>query len=124
MSKQTEYSELRNLLLVVSFNQPTGEHGQEIQPVVIEARAESLTLEGAVRNVVNKVDIGKPVAVKLTNEELYKTVYGISPVLAKALEGVLLDGIEEDVSEVITVGIKPVTVADIAVKVEPVSVIK
>jgi hypothetical protein len=116
MPKNTSYSELRNLLLVVSFNQPTGEMGQDIQPVVIEARAESLTLEGAVRNVVNKVNIGEPVTEKLTNEEIYKHVYGISPVLAKALEGVLLDGIEEDVSEVSTVGIKPVTVADIAVK--------
>jgi hypothetical protein len=56
--KATNYSELRNLLLVVSFNQPTGEHGQDIQPVVIEARTEAVTVEGACLNVRNLVNIG------------------------------------------------------------------
>ena len=71
--KQTNYTELKNLLLVVSFNQPTGERGQEIQPVIIEARAESLTAEGAVLNVKNEVRIGEATIEKLTNEEIYKT---------------------------------------------------
>lgn len=114
--KPTNYSELRNLLLVISFNQPTGEMGQQIQPVVIEARAEALTTENAVLNVKNEVKIGATVAEKLTNEELFKTVYGISEVLAKALEGVLLDGIAQDVSTVDVSKVKPVKVSDIAVE--------
>ena len=111
--KSTNYSELRNLLLVVSFNQPTGEHGQKIQPVVIEARVEAITTEGAVRNVTSKVEIGEPVTEKLTNEEIYKTVYSISPVLAKALEGVLMDGVSEDMSTVDIKNVEVTTVADI-----------
>ena len=116
MSKQTSYRELRNLLIVVSFNQPTGEMGREIQPVVIEARTEAVTDEGAVRNVINKVEIGEPVETKLTNEEIYKTVFGISEVLAKALEGVLMDGISQDVSTVDVSKIASIGLADIAVK--------
>jgi hypothetical protein len=111
--KQTNYNELRNLLLVVSFNQPTGQNGQEIQPVVIEARCESITTEGAVLNVKNEVKIGDVVQTPLTHEELFKTVYGISPVLAKALEGVLFEGIAQDVSKVDVKDVKPVAVADI-----------
>ncbi len=118
MAKQTNYSELRNTLLVISFNQPTGEHGQDIQPVVIEARTEAITPELAVRNVTNTVKIGEPVQTKLTNEELFKTVYGISPVLAEALKGVLFEAIEEDMTTVSVESVKPVTVADIVVPVE------
>ena len=115
MAKNTKYSELRNLLLVVSFNQPT-ENPVEIQPVVVEARCEAITDEGAVRNVINTVNIGEVVTEKLTNEELFKTVYGISPVLAKALEGVLLEGISEDVSTVDVSKVAPIKVTDIAVE--------
>lgn len=116
MAKVTNYSELRNTLLVISFNQPTGEMGQQIQPVVIEARTESITTEGAVRNVTNTLNIGTPVEVKLTNEEIFKTVYSLNPVLAKALEGVLLEAVAEDVSKVDTSKIVPVKVTDIAVE--------
>ena len=116
MGKNTTYSELRNTLLVISFNQPTGEHGQDIQPVVIEARTEAATVEGAIRNVTNTVKVGEVVTEKLTNEEIYKTVYGISPVLAKALEGVLLDAVAEDVSKVDVSKVKAVGIADIAVE--------
>jgi hypothetical protein len=116
MAKQTEYSELRNTLLVISFNQRTGANGQDIQPVVIEARTEAITPEGAVRNVKNQVNIGEIVQEPLNNEELYKLVFGLSPVLAKALEGVLLDSIEEDMSAVSVKDVQPIGIADIAVK--------
>jgi hypothetical protein len=116
MSKQTNYNELKNTLIVISFNQPTGEHGQDIQPIQIEARTEPLTDEGAVRNVRNIVNIGEPVQVKLTNEEIYKQVFGISEVLAKALEGVLLDAVDSDMTVVDTSAVKPVAIADIYVK--------
>lgn len=116
--KSTQYSELRNTLLVISFNQPTGEMGREIQPVVIEARTEAITPEGAVRNVTNKVNIGETINTKLTNEELYKTVYGISEVLAEALKGVLLDAVEEDMSTVDTKTITAVGIANIIRPVE------
>lgn len=118
MGKQTQYSELRNTLLVISFNQPTGQNGQDIQPVVIEARTEAYTDEGACRNVRNIVNIGEVVQTKLTNEELYKTVYGISEVLAEALKGVLFEAVSEDMAAVDVKAVKPVTVADIARPVE------
>ena len=115
--KTTNYLDIRNLLLVVSFNQPTGDHGELIQPVVIEARCEAITDEMAVRNVVNTVNIGAVVQTKLTNEEIFKTVFGISPVLAKALEGVLLDAVAENVSTVDVSKVAPIGVTDITVEV-------
>lgn len=114
--KTTHYSKLNNLLLIVSFNQSTGDHGQDIQPIVVEARGESVTTEGAVLNVKSEVKIGDVVSEPLTNEEIYKTVYGVSEVLAEALKGVLLDGVNEDVSSVDVSKVKPVKVSDIAVE--------
>lgn len=111
MPKSTNYSELRNLLLVVSFNQIRNQGS--IQPVVINARAEALTTEGAVRNVNTELKIGYPVEIPLTNEEIYKQVYGISKVLAEALKGVLLEGINQDATAVDVKNVKPVVVADI-----------
>lgn len=121
----TNYTKIKNLMLVINFNQPTQVTEtvddvettvQKFQPIVIQARADTLTDENAVRGIVKELNIGEPVAEELTNEELYKAVYGISEVLAKALEGVLMDGIAEDLSAVDTKGVKAVTVADIAVK--------
>jgi len=113
MSKQTTYSELRNVLVVVSFNQPAGMMGDMYQPVVIEARGGAITTEGAVRNMVNRVKIGEISDSPIINEELYKATYALSPVLAEALKGVLLDGVNEDMSKVSIEGVKPTTVIDI-----------
>ena len=115
--KQTNYSELRNLLLVVSFNQPAGEIGTKVQPIVIEAHGEAWTPENAVRNVINRVNIGKVIDTELTEEELYKAVYGLSPVLAEVLQGVLMEGVAKDVSTVDVSGVKPTGVSDIIPKV-------
>ncbi len=98
MSKSTNYSELRNLLLVISFNQPTGEHGQEIQPVVIEARTEAVTDEGAVRNVSTKLNIGAVQSTKLTNQEIYTKVKAFNVPLANLLKDAILEALNENVS--------------------------
>ena len=112
--KPTNYSELRNLRVLVNFNQPAGYDGHSFQPVVIEAMAEAWTPEGAVRNVSNTLNLGEVSQALLTSEEIYKQVYGISEVLAEALKGVLLEGIAQDVSTVDTKNIQTTTIADIA----------
>lgn len=120
--KSTTYSEMRNQLLVISFNQPTGEHGQEIQPIVIEARAESVTSEGAVLNVREQQPIGEPTDTKLTSEELYKTLYSVSPILAEMFNRLTVSAVDEDVKATADVSkVVPVKVADIA---KPVEVVK
>ena len=112
MAKNTQYTETRNLILVVSFNQPEGEMGRKYQPVVVECRAEAWTPEGAVRNVVNRMKIGEVTDTPLTNEEVYKAVYALSPVLAEVLKGTLLEGVSEDMSKVSVEGVKPTSITD------------
>ncbi len=107
--KNTNYSELKNLSLAIRFNQ--SKHQDGFQPVEIEARADALTTEGAIRNVSSRFNIGDVVETPLTNEEIYKQVYGISKVLATALKEVLLEGIDQDVSAVDVTKISPIETA-------------
>jgi hypothetical protein len=98
MARTTNYSELRNLLLVVSFNQPTGEHGLDIQPVQVEARCEAVTTEGAVRNVSTKLNVGAVQDTKLTNKEIYTRVKAFNTPLANLLKDAILEALNEDIS--------------------------
>jgi len=99
MVKQTNYSKLKNLLLVVSFNQPSGENGQKVQPIVIEARCNALTDEGAVRNVSTKLNVGVEQTIKLTNKEIYTKVKAFNSQLGALLKDLVLDALDEDVVE-------------------------
>lgn len=96
--KSTTYSELRNLLLVVSFNQSTGENGQDIQPIVIEAKCEAITPEGAIRNVSTKLNVGTVQATKLTNKEIHTKVKAFNVPLANLFKDIMLEALDEDVS--------------------------
>jgi hypothetical protein len=100
MAKQTQYDDVKNILLVVRFNEPAGEAGQKYQPVIIEARCEALTTEGAVRNVVSKTLIGAVQDAPLTLRQIYinvnKTTVG--GLLANILKEAILDALNIDPS--------------------------
>jgi len=99
MSKATNYSDIRNLQLVVSFNQPVmGENGHEFYPMVVEARADAITTEGAVRNVTKKLEVGAAVDEKLTNKEIYTKVKAFNTPLANLLKSAVLEALDDDVS--------------------------
>ena len=107
--KATNYSKINNLLLVVSFNQPT-DNPLDTQPIKIEARVEAITDEGAVRNVSKTLNVGavrnvsKTLNVgavqntKLTNKEIYTKVKAFNAPLANLLKSAILEALNEDVS--------------------------
>lgn len=99
MARTTNYSNIRNLLLIVSFNQPA-ENGTKYQPAVIEARCEAITDEGAVRSVVNTVGVGAVTQTPLTLKQIYNQVNKttVGALLAGALKDCLLDAINTDPS--------------------------
>ena len=98
MAKNTQYTETRNLILVISFNQPAGEMGTKYQPVVIEARCEAWTPEGAVRNVSKRLDVGTVVDTPLTNKQIYTKVSAVSPQLAGVLKDAIIEALNVDPS--------------------------
>lgn len=101
MAKTTQYSEVRNVLIVIGFNEPVniGET-KKYQPVVINTRMDAITTEGAVRGVSGIVNIGEPVDVPLSGRQVYsalnKTQTG--SILANALKETYLEAIDEDVT--------------------------
>ena len=97
MAKDTQYTEIRNLLLVVSFNQPLPEE-VKYQPVVIEARCEARTPEGAVRNVSKRLDVGTVVDTPLTDKQIYTRISAVSPQLAGVLKDAIIEALNVDPS--------------------------
>lgn len=110
--KLTNYSELKNIKIVISFNQSAGYSG-EIQPMTIEALAEAWTPEDAVRNISSKLDIGEIANQKISNEEIYKYTVGISEIVAEVLKNILNEGISEDVTSVDVASVKSIGLTDI-----------
>jgi len=98
MAKDTQYTAIRNLILVVSFNQPGGEMGRQIQPVVVECRAEAWTPEGAVRNVSKRLDVGTVVDTPLTDKQIYTKISAVSPQLAGVLKDAIIEALNVDPS--------------------------
>jgi len=100
MTKSTQYNEVRNIILVVKFNEPSLDVGFKYQPVTIEAHCEALTTEKAVRNVINRVLIGTitdtPITLKQIYNNMNKTTVG--GILADVLKGALLDALDVDPS--------------------------
>lgn len=97
MARTTSYDNVRNIHLVVSFNQPAG-NSVDLIPAVIEARCEAITPEGAVRNVVNKVEVGNVIQTPLTLKQIYNQVNKttVGGLLAGALKDAILDAINVD----------------------------
>ena len=125
--KPTNYTEIKNLLIVLSFNQPiqvevevpensinTHQSVTKYQPIVINTRADVLTVEGAQMGLSENQNVGEPSDVQLTHEQLYAQLYALSPVLAAGKAAILLEGIDQDVSGVDTSQIAVLTMADIA----------
>jgi hypothetical protein len=124
--KNTSYSEMKNQLLVISFNQPVTVDAKEMfQPILIESRGEAWTPEGAVYNVNERQPIGDVTDTKLTSEEIYKLLYSISPVLAEMFNRLNISAVDDDPKSTADVSeIKPILVSDLPVQPSPVEIIK
>jgi hypothetical protein len=126
--KPTMYTEIRNLMIVLNFNQqiqveemksvemPDGTTQDQMQsvtkyqPIVVDTRADVLTTEGATMGISEKVNVGEPSDTELTHEELYKQLYALSPILAAGNAAVLLQGVNQDISATDVSGVEILTV--------------
>lgn len=93
MARTTTYSDIKNLIIVVSFNRPAGEHGQQIRPVVVAD-------EGAVRNITSTSEIGALQDAPLTLKQIYTNINKstVGPILAEVLKTAVLEAISTDVT--------------------------
>lgn len=100
MPLATSYGEIRNPLIVISFNQPAGENGQQYQPAVIETRCEAITTEGAVRNVVSKTNVGQVSDTKISLKQIYTAMNKatVGALLANTFKEAMLEALSEDVT--------------------------
>ena len=97
MPKNTQYEEIKNLMLVVNFNQLDSEG--KYQPVRIEARADVETTEHKGSCGVNKIlNIGSPVNNPLTNKEIYTKVKAFNSQLGTLIKDLVLDALDEDLN--------------------------
>ena len=86
MAKPTTYSTVKNPMIIITFNQPGGIDGIQFIPAVIEVRMDATTTEGAIRGIVNRVELGNITATPLTNVQIYTQVN-------KSTTGALISGI-------------------------------
>ena len=103
--KSTSYSEVKNLMIVITFNHPTTvlENGVTVnkyQPVVVEVRTDALTVEGACRGVIGRQNIGNPTINPLTLKQIYTQVNKttVGGILAGVLKTAVQEAIADDVS--------------------------
>lgn len=99
--KATNYTDVKNLMIVINFNQPIEVDGvQKIQPVVVDVRGEATTPENAIRHISAKSNVGNPVDTALTGKQIYNAINktGTGATLANILKTAYIEAINEDVS--------------------------
>ena len=101
MPKQTQYEEVKNLMLVVSFNKEERNLSTgmiEYVPVFIEARGDAITTEGGNAQFSKELKLGDLSETKLTNKQIYTKVNNFNSQLGALLKDLVLDVLNEDVS--------------------------
>lgn len=75
MAKNTQYTDTKNEMVVITFNrEKQTEQGTKYIPAVVEVRVDAITSEGASYGVKKEVEVGTLQDTPLTLKQIYNAV--------------------------------------------------